>query len=170
MNSNEETAVNSVTRQEESAANWITKEQALWNGKGYSDPVKALEYLNNAIKLKQNSASYYNKRGLAYYHLGNYKSATEDYNKAISLKPDFSLAYYNRGCVYIKDPGQYNKAIEDFNKAIRFNPKCIEAYKNLANIYLFQEKRRLGCSNAQKACELGDCQLKDLAKSKGYCP
>jgi tetratricopeptide (TPR) repeat protein len=167
---NRETAVDLVDKKEETVADWINREQTLWNGKEYSDPVKAVEYLNNAIKLKQDNASYYNKRGLAYYHLGNYKSAMEDYSKAIRLKPDFAMAYYNRGCVFIKDPGQYNKAIEDFNKAIRLNPGYIEAYNNLCNIYLFQEKRSLGCSNAQKACELGDCKLKELAKSKGYCP
>jgi len=166
---NEETILDSVNQQKDTAADWINKEQALWNGRVYSDPAKALEYLNNAIKLKQNNASYYNKRGLAYYHLGNYQKAIEDYSKAIRLKPDFSLAYFNRGCIYVKDPGQYNKAIEDFNKAIRLNPRYIEAYENLANIYLSQEKRSLGCNNAQKACELGDCKLKELAKSKGYC-
>lgn len=166
---NKETAVGWADKKEETADDWISKEQALWNGSEYSDPAKAVEYLNNAIKLKQNNASYYNKRGLAYYHLGNYKSAIEDYNKAIRLKPDFSLAYYNRGCVYLKDPGQYKKAIEDFKKAIQQKPDYTEAYNNLGGIYFLQENRNLGCSNAQKACKLGNCKLLELAKSKGYC-
>lgn len=166
---NKETAIDFGAKKEETAADWINKEQALWNGKEYSDPAKAVEYLNNAIKLKQDNASYYNKRGLAYYHLGNNKNAIEDYSKAIRLKPDFSLAYYNRGCVYIKDPGQYQKAIEDFKKAIKLKPDYTEAYNNLGGIYLLQENKSLGCSNAQKACELGNCKLMELAKSKGYC-
>ena len=148
---------------------WINKEQALWNGEKYTDPTKAIEYLNNAIKLQQNNASYYSKRGTAHYNLGQYQRAIEDYSEAIRLKPDYSLAYFNRGCIYVKNPDQYKQAIEDFNKAIKLNPDYTEAYNNLGGIYLIQGKKSLGCSNAQKACELGKCKLLEMAKGQGYC-
>jgi tetratricopeptide (TPR) repeat protein len=167
---NREKAVDLVNENRETAMDWIKKEQSLWNGSKYSDPTKAVEYLNNAIKLQQNNASYYNKRGLAYYYLNDYKSAIEDYGKAIRLNPKFYLAYYNRGCIYIKDPSQYPKAIDDFNKAIHLKSDYTEAYNNLGGVYLKQGKKSLGCSNAQKACELGNCKLIEVAKSKGYCP
>ena len=107
--------------------------------------------------------------GLAYYNLGQYQRAIEDYSAAIRLKPDYALAYYNRGCVYIKNPDQYKQAIEDFNKAIHLKPDYVEAYNNLGGIYLLQGKKSLGCSNAQKACELRNCKLLEMAKSQGYC-
>jgi tetratricopeptide (TPR) repeat protein len=153
----------------EIAMDWINKEQALWNGEKYADPTKAIEYLNNAIKLQQNNAASYSKRGTVYYNLGQYQRAIEDYSEAIRLKPDYSLAYYNRGCIYVKNPDQYEQAIKDFNKAIKLKPDYTEAYNNLSGIYLIQGKKSLGCSNAQKACELGKCKLLEVAKGQGYC-
>jgi tetratricopeptide (TPR) repeat protein len=44
--------------------------------------------------------AYYN-RGNAYADLGQYQLAIENYNQAISLKPDCIKAYYNRATVYL---------------------------------------------------------------------
>ena len=107
----------------------------------------------------------YNNRGL-HYNLGQYQRAIEDYSAAIRLKPDYYLAYYNRGCVYIKNPDQYKQAIEDLNKAIHLKPDYVEAYNNLGGIYLIQGRRSIGCSNAQKACELETVNCWKLLKIK----
>ena len=34
---------------------------------------------------------------------------------------------------------------------------------------IFRRHRHLGCRDAQKACELGDCKIAELAKGKGEC-
>ena len=83
-----------------SAEDWISRAHLLWDGKQYTEPNKAIEYLNNAIKLQPNNAETYNQRGVAYKNLGQNQRAIEDYNEAIRLKPDNVLAYYNRGTVY----------------------------------------------------------------------
>ena len=70
--------------------------------------------------------SYFN-RGDTYDKLGQYQLAIEDFNKAISLKPDYANAYYNRGIAYVK-LGQYQLAIEDYNKAISLKPDYANAY------------------------------------------
>jgi tetratricopeptide (TPR) repeat protein len=49
---------------------------------------KAIEYLNNGIKLKPGDALTYKNRGRAYYGLGQYQSAIEDYNEAIRLNTE----------------------------------------------------------------------------------
>jgi tetratricopeptide (TPR) repeat protein len=111
----------------ETAADWFYKANALSDGKKYTDPIKAIEYLNNAIKLQPDDENYYYNRGVAYDNLGQYQPAIKDYNQAISLKPDYAEAFHNRGTIY-SEIGQYQLAIKDFNEAIRLHPNDAEAY------------------------------------------
>jgi Flp pilus assembly protein TadD len=130
---------------------------------------RAIEDFNEAIRLQPNYAKFYNIRGGAYYNLGQYQHAIEDFNEAIRLQPNYAYPYYNRGLVYSKDLGQYQRAIEDFNEAVRLKPDYVDAYYNRGVAYLSHGKKELGCSDAQKACALGNCKLLEITKSKGYC-
>jgi tetratricopeptide (TPR) repeat protein len=152
------------------AEDWFNNAKALWDEKEgkFTDPPKAIEYLNNAIKLQPNYASAYNSRGNAYADLGQYQRAIEDCNEAIRLKPDNALAYRNRGKAYAKS-GQYQPAIEDFNEAIRLKPDDVKAYNNRGFTYLLQGNNNLGCRDAQKTCEMGLCVVLKWAKGKGQC-
>jgi len=158
----------SSTAMSETAADWFHKADALSDGKKYTDPTKAIEYLNNGIKLQPDSVDAYNNRGLAYGKLGQYQRAIEDFNKAIRLKPDYPDAYCNRGFSYVKLK-QNQRAIKDFNKAIHLKPDYANAYSNRGTVYLMQDNKELGCPDAQKACDLGNCKLLEMAKSKGLC-
>jgi tetratricopeptide (TPR) repeat protein len=95
------TFICSCSEKNETAMDWINKVKPLWNGKQYTDPNKAVEYLSNAIKLQPNDAEAYNNRGVAYIYLGQYQQAFEDFNKAIGLKQDYASAYNNRGSAYL---------------------------------------------------------------------
>lgn len=150
------------------AAQWFKKAVSLWNGKKYTNPKKAIEYLTNAITLKPDYADAYYSRGFAYYDLGQYKTAINDYDKAISLHPDDAIAYNNRGKAYAK-LRQYNQAIEDFNKSIQLQPDDVNAYNNRAFAYLLRGNQKSGCRDAQKACDMGLCIVIKWAKNKGYC-
>ena len=116
------------------ADDWYHKATALWDGKRYSDPQKAIEYLNNAIRLKPNNAIAYCVRGFTYAELEKYQLAIEDYNKAIHLKPDYEYAYYSRGKAYNKI-NQYQQALEDLNQAIHFQYNCVDTYINRGIAY-----------------------------------
>jgi len=186
------------------AADWLNQAQALWNDDQgrFTDPQKAIEYLNNAIQMQPNNASAYNSRGNAYADLRQYRRAIEDYNQAIRLKPDHAYAFINRGDAYyglglyrrtIEDCTEalrrktdsplaysnrgkayarlknYASAIKDFNEALRLKPDYVNAYNNRAFAYLLQGNHPLGCSDAQKACDLGLCNVLKWAKSKGKC-
>jgi protein O-mannosyl-transferase len=129
---------------------------------------RAIEDFNKAIKLKPDYAAVYYNRGIAYNYLGQYQRAIEDYNKAIGITPDDSDNYNNRGAAYVK-LGQYQCAIEDFNKAIILKQNYADAYSNRANVYLYQGNKHLGCLDARKTCELGNCKTLEAAKNKGYC-
>ena len=110
------------------AVDWLHKAAALWDKGKHTDPIKAIEYLNNAIKLQPDDPLAYGFRGIAYDELGQYQRAIEDYNEVIRLKPDFSeVIYYLRGDVYTI-LGNYNQAIKDYNKAIELNPQHADVY------------------------------------------
>jgi tetratricopeptide (TPR) repeat protein len=158
----------SCSEKNKTASDWLEKEKALWDGKQYTDPKKAIEYLNNAIKLEPNNAETYTKRGAAYISLGQYLQAIEDLNKAIGLKQDYAFAYNNRGAAYI-NLGQYKKAIEDLSKAISLKQDYESAYNNRGGAYLLEGNKELGCPDAKKACALGNCKSLEFAKANGYC-
>jgi tetratricopeptide (TPR) repeat protein len=129
---------------------------------------QAIENCNQTVRLKPNDANGYYNRGIAYGKLGQHQREIEDYNQAIRLTPDDADAYYNRGIAY-GALGQVQRAIESWNQAIRLKPNYAEAYNNRGTFYLMKGDDKLGCSDAQKACEMGVCKTLEWAKGKGYC-
>lgn len=111
----------------ETAQSWFNKAHALSDGKKFSDPRRAIEYLNNAIKLQPDDAEAFYNRGVAYDNLGQFQMAISDYNQAIRLRPHYAEAFCNRGILY-NATGQFQTAIADFNEAIHHNPDDAEAY------------------------------------------
>ena len=110
----------------------------------------------------------YNSRGALYAKLGRYQLAMEDYNEAIRLNRDCAECYYNRGTIY-GDLGHHQMAIQDYSEAIRLKPDYLYAYGNRGIAYFIQGDNELGCCDANKTCELGDCKILEVAKSKGDC-
>ncbi len=129
---------------------------------------EAIYHYNEAIRIKTNYDDAYFNRGIANFKLRQYQLAIEDYNHAIRLQPNFDNAYNNRGAAYGM-LGQNSRAIEDFNKAIKLNQDFADAYKNRGITYFNQDNKELGCRDAQKACALGNCELLEGAKGRGYC-
>jgi hypothetical protein len=85
----------------ESAEDWFNKAYALCSSGICSSPQEAIEYLNEAIRLKPYFAEAYCIRGNAYGDLRQYQQAIKDYDEAIRLKPDDAVFYNNRGNAYI---------------------------------------------------------------------
>ena len=82
-----------------------------------------------AIGLNPQYADTYYNRGFAYYNLGQYKRAIQDYDDAIRLDPELTAAYNNRAATY-SDLGQSLQAIRNYNEAIRLDHKFAIAYVN----------------------------------------
>ena len=129
---------------------------------------RAIEDYNKAIHLDPYYADVYNERGITYGEQDQYHLAIKDFNEAIRLNYDNAEAHNNRGFSYFR-LGQNQRAIDDYNEAIRMRPNYAMAYKNRGIIYIMQGNKNLGCRDAQKACELGECKLLGIAKGKGYC-
>jgi tetratricopeptide (TPR) repeat protein len=63
---------------------------------------RAIEDLDQSIRLNPNYADAFNVRGAAYGSKGQYDRAIEDYDQAIRLRSNFADAFYNRGSVYLR--------------------------------------------------------------------
>jgi tetratricopeptide (TPR) repeat protein len=97
----------------------------------------------------------------------SYENVMKDYNKIISLDPEFVYTYYNRA--YLKYlTKDFNGAIDDFWHVIRQNPGFSEAYYNRGLILIFTGERALGCEDIRKAGELGITDSYNVLKR--YCP
>lgn len=147
---------------------WNSKAISMWKNGKYSDPRKALQYLNTAIKEDPKLSEAYNNRGNAYRDLKNFRRALQDYQQAINLNPKFHQAYNNRGNVYF-DQNNYQRAIADYNQSIALNPSYDLAYLNRGLAFHQLKNDDLACKDFQKACQLGDCDGMNWAKANGVC-
>lgn len=129
---------------------------------------RAIEDFDKAIRLKPDSDSTLNNRAVSYNKLGHYQLAIKDYSEAIRLKPKDIYYVVNRSIVY-NNLGMYQAAINDCNDAIHDNPEYALAYRSRGYAFLSKGDSSLGCSDARKACELGDCNLWQMYEGKGIC-
>lgn len=86
-----------------------------------------IDYLNNAIRLRENSTEALYARGKLYQDLGYFKQAVEDYDRIVTLRPDYAAAFYNVGWINFRVE-KYEPAIEYFNKAIIADETYADAY------------------------------------------
>ena len=108
---------------------WNKRAVALWKDTKYTDPKKALGYLNQAISINQENAEAYYNRGIAKMNLGQHEQAINDYNQSIKLDPNYAEAYNNRGIAKM-NLGQHEQAINDYNQSIKLDPNYANAYNN----------------------------------------
>jgi tetratricopeptide (TPR) repeat protein len=129
---------------------------------------EAIYHFNQSINAEPKYIPTYIHKGVAYIKLGQYHLAIECFNEANRRNPYNAEAYNKRGFAYLK-LRQFQRAIEDYNQAITNQPDYADAYYNRAVIYFTQGHKNLGCLDAKKACELGNCKILKSAKDKGYC-
>jgi protein O-mannosyl-transferase len=137
-----------------------------WKQCGYWK--NSIELFHHALRVTQNNYLAHNDLGLALFNEGKTEEAIDHYDKAIRIMPDHMIIYNNRGDAYTK-LGLYQRAIEDFSEAIRLKPDYADFYSKRGAVYLNQGNYGLGCRDAFKACELGDCAILDAAQAKRDC-
>lgn len=129
---------------------------------------RAIDDYTKVIHLKPDDPSIYFNRGNSYINLGQYQLALEDYNQVIRLKPNDAQVHNNRGFIFLK-LGRYQQSVDDYTKAVSLKPDYADAWNNRAFVYLNMNNNVSGCSDARKACKLGNCSTLQAANAKGFC-
>jgi predicted TPR repeat methyltransferase len=80
----------------------------------------------------------YNIRGTKYANLGQLDTAISYYEKALSIKPDYTEAHYNLGFT-LQRLGQLDSAVRSYKKVVAIKPEYAKAHNNkiLSVIYFF---------------------------------
>jgi tetratricopeptide (TPR) repeat protein len=135
------------------AVEWNQKALTLWKDGKYSDPNKAIEYLNKAIEIDPSYVGAYNNRGIAWCIKGEYDRAIKDFNRAIEIDTFNAYIYVNRGATLGRQ-GDYDKAIQDYNKAIQIDPKNATAFSGRGDAWSDKGDEDQAINDYTKAIEI----------------
>ena len=116
---------------------------------------KAIDYLDDSIKINPNFQDAFNNRGIAFTKKKRYQESIKDYDAAINLKKDFFDAYLNKG-ISLRNIDQKKFAIECFEECIKLNPGNSKIYNNLGNVYKDLKKYTKAVECFNKAIQLNE--------------
>ncbi len=120
---------------------------------------KAIESPPNSIDVQKiiqyssNSSLEYTRRGMYYEEQQDYKSALEDYTKAIELAPGRSELLIRRAACY-EALNEYPLAVRDLTETLGMRPYRAEIYASRGKIYAKMNKDDLAIWDFDKAVEL----------------
>ncbi|MCI0712942.1 MAG: tetratricopeptide repeat protein [Chloroflexi bacterium] len=106
-------------------------------------------------------ASLLQKRGRAFYAIGEYDNALEDLEAAIILDETLEGLFGDRGAVYV-GTGDFENAVEDLNRAIENNAENPELYLLRAQAYQGLDQSQLALDDVTQAIEA------DSANAQAY--
>lgn len=116
---------------------------------------KALKSFDALIENVDNDPDLFSYRGVALLNLNRKQEALKDFNKAVSLQPDYSYRYASRA--FAKDAlGDLDGAIEDYKKAIELDPDDAIAHNNLGLLIEKSGNQSAAKKHFESADELAD--------------
>src|SRR5207302_9569176 len=86
-----------------------------------------------STSLRRLAAWAHNRRGELESDAGRNDESLNDFQVAISLDPNCSLAIHNRA-VTLAQQNQFAASLRDFNRVIELNPGLAVAYRNRAEL------------------------------------
>ena len=120
----------------------FAKAHVLWKGETCTDPEKALEYLDEALKIEP------------------------DYPQAL-LEPS-AEAYLSRGICLLQQ-GNTAGARKDLEEALRRDDRSYRVWNILGAVSLKEGKEQEACDAFEKACSSGDCAGIEAARREKIC-
>lgn len=108
----------------------------------------ALAFVTVAIAIgieafRSKAVAHFSNDGVFYKQQGQLTAAIQNYQRAISLKPDDSSAHYNLASVY-EDVLEYDKAEAEFQVAMSCNDQYSLAYDRLARLHMLRRNDYVG--------------------------
>lgn len=101
----------------------------------------------------RDSATAWNKRGIALQLMFNIEEAERCYREALKLEPKNPTFLNNLGSVYMAQRS-YSKAEKSYRKAVHYDPKSALFHKNLGTALLAKRKYQQGWEAYQAALKL----------------
>lgn len=96
------------------------------------------------------SATVWNKMGIAWQHLFATDQAKLDYERALRIKPNYPEAINNLGTIYYAQRN-YKQAIKLYRRALKSMPRSATVYNNLGAAYFAQGKFDRGAAAYRSA-------------------
>ena len=120
------------------------------------------------------SAETYLLFGDRYYSSNNFPLALKNYQRALTVNPEFATAHERIGMIY-QQQGNLMEAIASFSRAIQFAPESLDAQLGLGNTYQQMGWTELAIAHFQIALEIAPekflaeyhCKLGDSLKDRG---
>ena len=97
------------------------------------------------------------ERGVAHMKRRNTKAAVDDFNKAVTLYPEYAAVYVNRGNLLLslgQTPETIKEAIKDFDRAIVLSPALAAAFGNRGAAHLKLNSPDAAVADFTRAIEL----------------
>jgi tetratricopeptide (TPR) repeat protein len=101
-------------------------------------------------KAQPDSATLWNKMGIAYQMMLNLDEARHCYEKSLKLDPKNSVVLNNLGTIY-DSLKEYPSAERMYRRALKYDPKSALIYKNLGTNLLTQHKYKKGWETYKEA-------------------
>jgi len=92
---------------------------------------QALDFIDTLSKDYPDESLLLNIRGAGYAGLGQLDIAVQNYEKALSIKPDYAKAHYNLGNA-LQELGKLHDSVKSYKNSIVLEPENAQAHNNLA--------------------------------------
>jgi tetratricopeptide (TPR) repeat protein len=99
------------------------------------------------------SASRWNKMGIAYHQLADLAAARKNYERAVKIDPRCGEAINNVGTVFYGQKS-YRRAVREYKRALRVLPDSALIYSNLGTAYFARQDYKRAGEMYQKALQL----------------
>lgn len=95
----------------------------------------------------------WNKIGIAYHHMQDFKAAKKSYEQALKLNPQYSEARNNLGAV-AHARKDYKGAIREYERALKLSPYSATIYSNLGTAYFARKRYEDALKSYQQALKI----------------
>jgi tetratricopeptide (TPR) repeat protein len=105
------------------------------------------------LQIQPPTAISYNKLGIAYHQMLEFKTAKSYYEKSIKVNPNYHEAVNNLGTIYYATKS-YRRAISQYKRALAIAPKSASIHSNLGTAYFARKDYKRATEEYQIALSL----------------